>query len=438
MSDHTPQERLPRGRVAPLASAWERLQAHGTERRLAPGEVLFREGDPGRELYMVLAGEVEVFLITEEGDEALIVLLGAGEVFGEQAASVDPPGVRNASVRARTAATLLVIPGEAFRAALEEHAAMSDAVAEAADRQRRMHLLRSLPVLRDLPISDAVEGVTRLHFEPGEVVMREGDPGDAAYVVIEGVARSRSGEALLSRSGRGQVLGERALVRSEPRSATVEAETALDLLRVEGAVFLAWARSHAPLRTLLETLAAAYHRPDGSRVTIHRGAHEGEPAITVLRALADGRRLLLTRVIDRRVFALSLDADAGDEETLEWERAGVGERCVLRLRAGRIVGLVAEGDLDFGALVERAIDPRPLRRAESARFAYSGQLVRPPRREALACACLGVSAREIADLLAAGSTAAEVRSRTGCGSVCGACVPGITADAARLGQPRSP
>jgi CRP-like cAMP-binding protein len=64
----------------------------------------------------------------------------------------------------------------------------------------------------------------------GEVLMREGEAGDTFALVIDGalsIWRERSGEGRehLANSGRGAILGELALLRGKPRTATVVAET---------------------------------------------------------------------------------------------------------------------------------------------------------------------------------------------------------------------
>src|SRR5215472_1918741 len=48
------------------------------------GEVIFEEGSTGRELYVVLDGEVEIAKVNG-ADKTVIVTLGKGEFFGEMA-----------------------------------------------------------------------------------------------------------------------------------------------------------------------------------------------------------------------------------------------------------------------------------------------------------------------------------------------------------------
>lgn len=64
-------------------------------------------------------------------------------------------------------------------------------------------------------------------FEPGTVIMREGDPGDAAYMIVSGKCRAYRNvdnqEETLAIMEPGEVFGEMALLLEEPRAASVVA-----------------------------------------------------------------------------------------------------------------------------------------------------------------------------------------------------------------------
>jgi CRP/FNR family transcriptional regulator, cyclic AMP receptor protein len=79
------------------------------------GTVLFEEGQPGRDMYIVVSGEVEIR--HQVGDaERVLAVLAAGEFFGEMAILNARP--RSATAVVRTAARLLVIDGTTFEAML--------------------------------------------------------------------------------------------------------------------------------------------------------------------------------------------------------------------------------------------------------------------------------------------------------------------------------
>ena len=79
-----------------------------------PGETVFREGDRGDWLYVVVDGEVEVLKEVPGRGQALLRRLGPGECFGEIALVSDR--ARSATVRSVTGVNLLAVDREAFQA----------------------------------------------------------------------------------------------------------------------------------------------------------------------------------------------------------------------------------------------------------------------------------------------------------------------------------
>jgi len=53
------------------------------QRRYRAGETIFHEGDPGDAMHVIASGRAKISIESLEGDEAILVTLGAGEVFGE-------------------------------------------------------------------------------------------------------------------------------------------------------------------------------------------------------------------------------------------------------------------------------------------------------------------------------------------------------------------
>lgn len=79
---------------------------------LEKGQVLFSEGDKGEEMYIVLSGVVQVFLL-REGLQVLLADMGAGHFFGEMSLLEQEP--RSASVIALEPSKLLVINNDNFQ-----------------------------------------------------------------------------------------------------------------------------------------------------------------------------------------------------------------------------------------------------------------------------------------------------------------------------------
>lgn len=62
-----------------------------------PGDVVFREGDPARDMFVVMHGECEVLKQSQAGVDVRVALLGPGDWFGEMSILDVQP--RSASVR---------------------------------------------------------------------------------------------------------------------------------------------------------------------------------------------------------------------------------------------------------------------------------------------------------------------------------------------------
>jgi CRP-like cAMP-binding protein len=98
---------------------------------------------------------------------------------------------------------------------------------------------------------------TTVAFAPDEAIVREGDPADALYVVLDGAvivtARGESGEEhQLRRMGPETYFGEIGLLERIPRTATVTAEVDTQCYRIDGDEFLNALTTTPPARSLIE------------------------------------------------------------------------------------------------------------------------------------------------------------------------------------------
>jgi len=105
----------------------------------------------------------------------------------------------------------------------------------------------------------------RLQFNENQEVFHQGDPGDHAYVIVEGevdvVLESAAGESTVATLGRNEFFGEMALLSKIPRTTTIRAKTPLVLLRFSQDVFLRMVEENSEIargmmRVLAERLAA--------------------------------------------------------------------------------------------------------------------------------------------------------------------------------------
>jgi len=82
----------------------------------------------------------------------------------------------------------------------------------------------------------------RLTFRPGQVLVKQGDQGDAAYIILEGEAevvlsQDDGTEVVVATLKKNSVLGEIAILCDVPRTATVRAKDKTETLKITKDLF---------------------------------------------------------------------------------------------------------------------------------------------------------------------------------------------------------
>jgi CRP-like cAMP-binding protein len=117
----------------------------------------------------------------------------------------------------------------------------------------RIDLLRANPIFRPLPEA-TIESLARALGEvtagPGDVVIRQGDPGDRFYLIESGAVEVLVDGEFVGELGAGESFGEIALLRDVPRTATVQAKEDLRLLALERDDFVPAVAGYAPTAVL--------------------------------------------------------------------------------------------------------------------------------------------------------------------------------------------
>ncbi len=75
------------------------------------------------------------------------------------------------------------------------------------------------------------------NFKPGDIVFREGDPGDRLYTILSGEAEVQRRGSVIARLGPREYFGEMALLSGEPRNATIHAVSELKTVSMETVYF---------------------------------------------------------------------------------------------------------------------------------------------------------------------------------------------------------
>lgn len=105
----------------------DRLMTELAVVNLQAGEILFREGDPGDHLYIVVKGELEILMAPETNNELILNLIHEGEYIGEMSL-IQPGGHRTASARARGDVVTLSMSRTQFKDLLKRHPHLANAM----------------------------------------------------------------------------------------------------------------------------------------------------------------------------------------------------------------------------------------------------------------------------------------------------------------------
>ncbi|MBI2709883.1 MAG: cyclic nucleotide-binding domain-containing protein [Actinobacteria bacterium] len=135
-----------------------------------------------------------------------------------------------------------------------------------ARRDTYLEHLSSVPLFSSCTRKDLqriAKASDEIHLDAGKVLVEQGETGRECYVVIEGQAAVRRGGRKVASLGPGDTVGELALLDHGPRTATVVADTPMDVLVLSSREFAAVLDDvPAMARRLMAALAARIRELD--------------------------------------------------------------------------------------------------------------------------------------------------------------------------------
>jgi CRP-like cAMP-binding protein len=140
------------------AAEVEAVAAITEARQVAAGGDLFREGEPGDGLFLVVAGEVSVIKRGPAGEHSL-ARLGAGGVLGEMSLVTAEP--RSATGRALVDTRTLFLPAARFRSLLESNSIAAHKMVAAIAEVLARRLATMNGIVLQLAEKPAVAGAER-------------------------------------------------------------------------------------------------------------------------------------------------------------------------------------------------------------------------------------------------------------------------------------
>ena len=237
------------------------------------GDMVFKEGEIGDCMYLILDGAVEVFIRTVGGRQISMQTLKAGSYFGEQSLLPGSTGKRNASVRCLGATKLFRISKPDVLLGLKGNPDFtpSHPTADTSINYREVHgLLRGVRLFRgltDLEADTMSQWTTVIECEPGQFIFKEDQVGDALYVVLEGTVEifivSDLGKVItLEVLSRGSYFGEQALLPegSGKRNANARTDDEAKLVKIAKSAFLSILKRDPELTKALSAVGQAQNK----------------------------------------------------------------------------------------------------------------------------------------------------------------------------------
>jgi len=177
---------------------------------------VIRKGEDGDFMCIIESGTFKCYVPAEDGsEEKCVKTCVPGDVFGELALMYNCP--RAASVEADTEGTCWKLDRETFNAIVRDAAQKK--------REKYEEFLKKVPILENMDDYQRSQLSDALHeeqIEDGKVIMTEGEEGQTFYILAEGAASAaKKGSDAPMDYKAGDFFGELALLKDQPRAATV-------------------------------------------------------------------------------------------------------------------------------------------------------------------------------------------------------------------------
>ena len=220
------------------------------EKAVPAGVDVIVQGDKGDFFYVVDKGAFDILVNGEKK-----VTIGPGGGFGELALMYNEP--RAATVRANVDSVVWAVDRKTFRKTVLRYNDRKRKLYE--ERLKKVDLFKTLDPSEISKVIDCLEPV---EFKPGDLVIRQGDPGETFFLIMDGealvsISDHGQNECDIGRLKTGEYFGERALITHEPRAATVKAVTPLKCVSLDSKAFT---RLLGPLMEIMKRNMAQYRK----------------------------------------------------------------------------------------------------------------------------------------------------------------------------------
>lgn len=229
--------------------------------RISQGDTVLREGESGNSFFVVATGRFTVSKRDEVGEQILLAHLGEGDFFGEMALLSGAP--RAASVAADVPSEVLEFKPDVLVSIARQHPQLAQSIRRFYRQRLLANALATSAVFRPFPTGDRKLIMSRFvarETKAGEAIIREGEPSDGLYVVLEGsvdvLKRQMGKDVLVSQLREGDLFGEMSCLRKIPATASIVVRRPGTLLRLPRKTFDELVVSYPQILELVSDLSS--------------------------------------------------------------------------------------------------------------------------------------------------------------------------------------
>ena len=226
---------------------------------VAAKERIVKAGDARACLFVVMDGSVCLVAENAGGAEVTVDTLHEGAHFGLDSLLGSSPARFTVAGHGHFS-TLLALSKEKLDAHLETNPNLREKIRKFAAQGVLRAFLSRTALFANVPdhrLARFLDSLESRRLEPGERLIREGSPGESAYIVKDGQLRvfaEKDPDNVIFRPKPGDLVGEIALIQNVRRTRSVAALTAAEVLVVPKAAFLELAREQEDFSRRVDAL----------------------------------------------------------------------------------------------------------------------------------------------------------------------------------------
>lgn len=199
------------------------------------GQTIVHIGEQMNAFYIIVSGQARRIKELPDGNEMNLSLLQKGEHFGESALLNNE--TTDITIRASTELQVLKLSKEGFILMLETRPDLSIYMNQYMASDAMRIFLKGSTIFSNIEyqvLRSLLDKITVCEYTAGASVVTEGEPGDAFYILRSGQAEvvKECQGVVLNKLQAGDFFGELALLKGEPRKATVRTTEKSTLFRL--------------------------------------------------------------------------------------------------------------------------------------------------------------------------------------------------------------